>query len=93
MVRLIKAYNERDETIFELSTFGFSERGAKARVMLAFFGRRPSQITASEGIEVEKMPGSGRLYEHRVIIRLDPSKDIKSKIRMKAAVEKLEELI
>lgn len=92
MVEFIKAYDEKDGTVFELSVSAVTVQGAKSRGVMSLLGRRPGEVTAIESIEVMPL-GTGYLKDHRVIIKLSSDKDLRSMLKIPEARQRLEELL
>ena len=90
MVEFIKAYDEQNSTIFELSVSAVTVNGAKSRAIMSLLGRRPGEITAVESIEVMPL-GTGYLKDHRVIIELSSDEDLRSMLKIPEAKQAIEE--
>lgn len=92
MVKFIKAYNEGEKTVFELSVTALSRRGAKFRASMSLLGRRPSEISSLDNIEVITLD-TGRVKDYRVLISLDTSQSLKDKLMIPEARAMLERLL
>ena len=92
MVEFIKAYNEGEDTVFELSVTAVTTNGAKSRAIMSLLGRRPGEVTAVQKVEVMPL-GTGYLKDHRVLVYLDSRGDIRSRLKIPEARQRLEELL
>lgn len=92
MARFIKAYNEKDHTVFEVGVTAVNERLAKTRGTIYLIGRSPAQATAVDNIEVIPM-GNGRIREHRVLIKLKDDESIEELLNVDEAIAKFQELL
>lgn len=92
MVKLVKAYSDRDEIVFELKVTAVSARGAESRARASFFLRNPGQRTALRKTDVVEM-GRGVLKEYRVIFHLDPDENLRNILELDDAMEMLERLL
>lgn len=89
MVKLIKVYDEKDSTVFEMAVVAMTEKGAIVRATLSLLGRRPSKSTVTHIIDTEPF-GEGYLKEYRVIIEVGNEGDLRDKLKIDEAVELLE---
>jgi len=91
MVKFIKAYNEGEKTVFELSVTALTSSGAKIRASTSLLGRRPGEITSLDDIEVITLD-TGRVKDYRVLISLDSSQSLKDKLKIPEARSMFERL-
>lgn len=92
MPKFIKAFNRRDKTVVEMSSIAQNPRRAEIKVKSAMFIRRPGYVSAVENVDTMKIT-SGFFNEYRVMITIDPTEDIKSKLRINDVVNKVDEIL
>lgn len=92
MVEFIKAYNEGEDTVFEMSVTAVTVQGAKSRAVMSLLGRRPGEVTALKSVEVAEL-GAGHVKDHRVMIRMSGGGNIRDMLKIPEAKQMLEDLL
>ena len=82
MPRLVKAHDERDSTVFEVSLLAISDIGARFKASAYLFGRVPGKIPAVSNVETMGLSTGGVVGEYRVMITVDDEGEIRDILRL-----------
>lgn len=91
MASFIKAYSNKDSTIFEMKVVAINEGLAKGRGALALLGKNPSQVPAVVNVDVKELPSDGYISEYRVMIEIESKGDLRDILKIDKAIREVEE--